>query len=136
MPDEKEQIILEVVNGWIRQARADLAVALMVENEKITPEILAFHSQQAVEKSLKALLVMRQVEFPRTHVIGVLLNLCRENGLPVGEIPQEIVTLTQYAVKTRYPGESDPVSREEAQQAARLAYLVFIWAESQVNIQI
>lgn len=44
MPDEKEQIILEVVNGWIRQARADLAVALMVENEKITPEILAFHS--------------------------------------------------------------------------------------------
>jgi HEPN domain-containing protein len=48
----------------------------MTEDE-ITRKSLPF-MQQAVEKALKALLVQYQVEFPRTHVIGVLLTLCKK----------------------------------------------------------
>ncbi len=80
MPDERQQAIRELVAEWMRHARSDLAVARMVDEEQIAPEILAFHAQQAAEKALKALLVQRQVEFPRLHVIGPLLKLCQEAG--------------------------------------------------------
>jgi HEPN domain-containing protein len=38
-------------------------------------EAVAVHSQQAVQKALKALLVWYQVEFPKTHDIKRLLDL-------------------------------------------------------------
>jgi HEPN domain-containing protein len=93
----------------------------MVEEEQISPEILAFHAQQAAEKSLKALLVQRQVEFPRQHVIAPLLKLCQEAGYEGVESLTDAVILTRYAVATRYPGEAESVSRQEARQAFNLA---------------
>ena len=38
-------------------------------------ESIAFHCQQAAEKYLKAFLVSRRIEFPKTHSIGRLLDL-------------------------------------------------------------
>jgi hypothetical protein len=35
--------------------------------------------------------------------------------------PQEQDLLTEYAVTTRYPGDYDPISHEEARQAVQLA---------------
>jgi HEPN domain-containing protein len=84
-------------------------------------EILAFHAQQAVEKALKALLVQHQVEFPYTHAIGPLLNLCQAAGFEGTEALGDAAILTRYAVAARYPGEQDPVSRQEAREAASLA---------------
>ena len=80
MPDDQQQAIRELVEEWMRHADSDLTNAKMVDNEEIAPEIIAFHAQQAVEKALKALLIQRQIDFPRTHIIGVLLSLCSENG--------------------------------------------------------
>ena len=80
MPAEREEAVRELVAEWIRLARSDLTLACLPEDERISSEILAFHAQQAVEKALKALLVQRQVEFPHTHVIGLLLNLCQTAG--------------------------------------------------------
>ena len=80
MSDERQQAIQELVAEWMRHARSDLVITKLIDDEEITPEILAFHAQQAVEKALKALLVQRQVDFPRTHVIGVLLTLCSDSG--------------------------------------------------------
>jgi HEPN domain-containing protein len=133
MPDERQQAIRELVEEWMRRARSDLAVARMVDEEQIAPEILAFHAQQAAEKSLKALLVQRQVEFPRLHVIGPLLNLCREAGYEETEFLADAVTLTRYAVAPRYPGEEEPVSREEAAQAFELAEKVLSWVETKIE---
>jgi HEPN domain-containing protein len=63
----------------------------------------AFHSQQAVEKTLKAYLVLLQRPFPYTHEIDVLIRLC---GAPIhghaGVAPA--IELTAYAVAARYPG--------------------------------
>jgi HEPN domain-containing protein len=80
LPAGRQETIRALVAEWMCRARADLAVAKMIDNEHIAPEILAFHAQQAVEKALKALLVQRQVEFPPTHSIGVLVALCRDAG--------------------------------------------------------
>ncbi|RMF35972.1 MAG: HEPN domain-containing protein [Chloroflexi bacterium] len=133
LDDERQEAIRELVAEWMRRARSDLEVACMTEDQRIAPEILAFHAQQAAEKALKALLVQRQVEFPRTHAIGALLNLCRAAGYERTEALADAVILTRYAVATRYPGEEEPVTRQEAREAAALAERVLAWVEAQLE---
>ena len=40
---------------------------------------VCFHCQQCVEKYIKAMLVLHEVEFPRIHDIGELIRLLPEN---------------------------------------------------------
>jgi HEPN domain-containing protein len=133
MPDERQEAIRELVVEWVRRARADLALARLTEDERIAPELLAFHAQQAAEKALKALLVQRQIEFPHTHAIGPLLNLCQAAGFEGVESLAGVASLTRYAVATRYPGEEEPVSRQEAREAAELAARALAWVERQIE---
>ena len=76
MQGDRAEAIRVLVGQWLSRARSDLVLAQMTEDQRLLPEILAFHAQQAAEKALKALLVHHQVEFPRTHVIALLVNLC------------------------------------------------------------
>jgi len=133
MPDDRQLAVREIVAEWMRHAWSDMTIARMVENDEIAPEIIAFHAQQAVEKALKALLVQRQVEFTRTHIIGVLIVLCKESGYKIEENLQEAVTLSRFAIASRYPGETDPITRQEAKIAADLANQVLNWVESQIE---
>ena len=59
MNAERQEAIRLLVEEWMYHARSDLVVARLVDDEKISPEILTFHAQQAAEKALKALLVQR-----------------------------------------------------------------------------
>ncbi len=115
---------------WLRRARSDLTVADLADDERLAPEILAFHAQQAAEKALKACLVLRQIDFPRTHSIGLLVGLCRSAGFDFPESLGEAVTLTRYAVASRYPGDEDVPTRQDAREAASLASRILTWAEA------
>jgi HEPN domain-containing protein len=48
---------------------------------------MCFHTQQAAEKAIKALLINRHVEFPYIHDIAQLLTLLERAGQ---EIPEPI----------------------------------------------
>lgn len=133
MHNERQQAIRELVGQWMHSAQSDLALARLTDDERIAPEILAFHAQQAAEKALKALLVRRQVEFPFIHTIGPLLNLCREAGFEGTEALSSAAILTRYAVAARYPGEEEPVTRQEAREAVDLATRVLAWVEAQLE---
>ncbi len=133
MPDERDEVIHKLVAEWLRWARADMTVATLTDDERIAPEIVAFHAQQAAEKVLKALLVQRQIDFPRTHSIGALLALCEEAGFVGARELADAGSLTRYAVASRYPGEEEPVSRQEAKEAATLAAQVFVWGFTQIQ---
>jgi|HubBroStandDraft_6_1064221.scaffolds.fasta_scaffold340642_2 HEPN domain-containing protein len=43
---------------------------------------VTFHAQQCAEKYLKALLVERGTDFPRTHSLRILTQLLEVGGLP------------------------------------------------------
>lgn len=75
------------------------------------------------------------MEVPRTHAIGLLLNLCKEAGYSGTDGHIDSVSLTQYAVTARYPGEEEPVSRDDAREAAELAAKTFEWVENQIKNQ-
>jgi HEPN domain-containing protein len=130
---DKRKIIINLTTEWLRWAQADMTVASMTDDERIAPEILAFHAQQAVEKILKALLVLRQIDFPHIHSIGALLALCEKAGFVDAQELADAGSLTRYAVASRYPGEEAPVNREEAKEAVLLAAKVLAWGTAHIH---
>ena len=75
----------DFVTGWLAKAEEDLAAARLILGGSLRSwDTSSFHSQQAVEKALKALLVRYQINFPRSHDIGEILQLAepRASGIP------------------------------------------------------
>jgi HEPN domain-containing protein len=93
----------------------ELAARSLLAVEGVTDAILGFHTQQAIEKSLKAVLARKGIEFPYTHDLDGLLELCRDNGLDIPEELSEVDRLSPYGVQLRY-GASPPsgLDREQA----------------------
>lgn len=118
---------------WLRRASSSLVRA---SDEPTRPEVLfddlCFDAQQAAEKALKALLVQRQVDFPKTHSIAELLTRVAAQGLSVPEEILAAAPLSRYAVATRYPNWGEDVEREEWLDAVAQATAVVRWAESLV----
>ena len=109
--------------AWIARAEEDYLLALSAINRKLPLTYGAtFHAQQCIEKYLKALLISRQVDFPRTHDLAALGVLCKQAEiiLPIDDDALEL--LTAYAVETRYPGTQPTV--EESKEAVKLARIV------------
>jgi HEPN domain-containing protein len=79
-----------------RPARALLPIT------NATDSMVAFHAQQTVEKSLKAVLGSRGVEFPFTHDLGALEELCTSAGIAIPAELAELDRLTPYAARARY----------------------------------
>jgi HEPN domain-containing protein len=124
----------DVTLAWLQRARSDLQLGrAALDTKGVLPEDAAFHAQQCVEKALKALLIHREVAFPRTHAIEVLLDLLKAQGINIPEGVDESFELSEYAVQTRYPGEWEPVTQAEARKAIEQAGLVLAWVEGQVK---
>ena len=114
---------------WLRRARSNLARA---SQGQVTPEVLfedaCFDAQQAAEKALKALFVLKGAQVPRTHSIGELVTVLATFEFDVPAGVQEASALTDYAVAARYPGPAEPVLLEDFQKAVALATTVVNWA--------
>ena len=118
----RDEVIRGLVARWMEKAEQDLAVARHLFSED-SPYLAAvgFHSQQAAEKFLKALLVRHQIEFPKTHDLDELLDLVARADVPLAEALREVVALTPYGVDTRYPGDSPEITAPDAKHAIDLA---------------
>ena len=82
--------------------------------------VICFHAQQCAEKYMKALLLWRDIAFPKTHDLAKLLTLFPE-PLALGWTPRDAASLTEHATAIRYPGEYEPASKEEAVAMLQLA---------------
>ena len=109
-------------------AEGDLHYARLGVRETGTlPNLIACHAQQAVEKGLKAVLVARQAEFPRTHDLEVPPGLVKEAGLDWPPELDEAKEFTPFAVQSRYPGFDDPITLTEVEEAIAPAEKVVAW---------
>jgi HEPN domain-containing protein len=119
---------------WLRRARSSLAEAKAGRTfPGVIYEDWCFDAQQAAGKAIKAVLVSRQVPYPKTHSIRELLSLWQQSGMAVPEEVRRAGLLTGYAVETRYPGLSEEVTEEEYLEAVALAERVLNWAESVIR---
>lgn len=114
---------------WLRHAKADLALATSPLPKDGLYNTLCFHAQQAAEKSIKAVLIFRGIEFPKVHSLTRLIDLLPGDIIRTADL-LESARLTVYATVFRYPGEEDEpdVPGDKYQEALRLAKIVFKWA--------
>ena len=116
---------------WLNRARSNLALA----KNRIPGaylEDLCFEAQQPAEKSLKAVMVLRGIQFPFVHDLSRLVSLIEKEGVEVPEVLLKAEKLTIYAVITRYPGVVRPVTEQEYLEAVKIADSVVLWAEKTV----
>lgn len=117
---------------WLRFAEADLALASAPWPTSVPYELLCFHAQQAVEKGVKAVLVLWGISFAWTHILERLIDLLpAELARPVTLI--QSAKLTVYATMVRYPGGMEPATEEEHREAVRLAEVVVDWARTIIH---
>ena len=126
----------EIILNWLKRARSNLERAKIGKiSQGILYEDLCFDAQQAVEKSLKAILVKLNQSFPKTHSIGILLKLIEEAGVEIPKNINQAKLLTSYAVDARYPGDYEPVSKEEYKEALKIAEDVFKWLDNIIKFE-
>ena len=125
------QLDPDTPEAWLRYARSDLALA-SVTLSGVLRENLCFHAQQAAEKSLKAVLISREIVFPKTHSINLLIELLPADIERTPALMTSVV-LTEYATVFRYPGTAEPITEEEYQHLLAMAGNVVRWAEERVS---
>jgi HEPN domain-containing protein len=109
--------------AWVESAEEDFILARTALKRK-QPLVsgVCFHAQQCAEKYMKALLISRGADFPKTHDLLMLNNLCSTVGIFLEIDPKHLNTLSDYAVRTRYPGEGPSIS--DAREAIDIVKLV------------
>lgn len=87
---------------WLDKAEEDLIlVEEIIDNEHLT-NMVAFHSQQAIEKSIKAVLEEKENHVPRIHNIITLKGKI-ENYIELA-VDQEIFDqINELYIDSRYP---------------------------------
>lgn len=101
---------------WIKKADNDLKVAKgEINTEDPATDVVCFHAQQCVEKYLKAYLVFRGKQAPKTHDISKIAIECITLDPEFQSIIEKgIDEITSYAVELRYPDEAYFPSKEES----------------------
>jgi HEPN domain-containing protein len=95
-PSDQAQLLL-------RKAAQDLAVLdKLIDDPSIDDETLGFHAQQAAEKAIKALLALAGCDYPRSHNIGLLLDLLNSRGIALPGNSDALAALTPFCTVFRY----------------------------------
>ena len=117
-----------LVEHWISRAQSNLDRARAGKIcDTILYEDLCYDCQQAVEKSLKALLIAQDKVSPHTHIIARLLETLEEEGIVIPDNLKSASDLTEYAVHTRYPGLYEPVTEDDYREALAIAEQIHAW---------
>lgn len=114
--------LINTLREWVQKAENDLVSAVQILKLGVhsPTDSVCFHSQQCVEKYLKALLINLGRDFPKTHNVRVIVALLPANLRPALSASEQQV-LTDYATVTRYPGDYGTIPLAEARAAVKIA---------------
>ena len=110
-----------LVGEWVGKAENDLlnATHTLKLGRRCPTDTVCFHAQQCAEKYFKALLVLREIDFPKTHDLEALAGRLRGSPRPV-LLADDLARLTPFATVMRYPG-AEIVSLAKARRAVAAA---------------
>jgi HEPN domain-containing protein/predicted nucleotidyltransferase len=113
--------------AWLAEAQEEFESAVILCDHRKYRGV-CLHSQQAVEKGLKALILERGGRPPRTHDIVGLLNTVLAGGWAIGLAMDEAVFLNS-VYRGRYPTEEGLLphgepTEQDARRALRSAQIV------------
>jgi HEPN domain-containing protein len=125
------------VKRWIDFASEDLLMAELALKEGINNQV-CFHSQQCVEKVLKAFIISKGEIHPQSHKLADILSKISESLF--NDLRDEILLLDRFYIPTRYPDalpgmlpEGLP-SEKDAKEALNTAKKVFEIAKKEMEL--
>ena len=125
---------LDLAKEWLRYAKSDFKTAshmfYNVDPKEI--EISCYHAHQCAEKSLKAFLIAKNIEPPRTHDLVELNFLCKNQESGFMSMQQQCIFLNPYGVHVRYPNELG-VDDTITKQAIKNSEKILVFCENLIN---
>lgn len=92
-----------ITKEWLKASYDDIRVIEKIYQDEILSHIVAFHAQQSIEKSFKAILEEHEIEFPKIHKLRKLQTM-----LPISfeSIDDTLIKiLDELYIESRYPGD-------------------------------
>lgn len=116
---------------WIEKAQRDLKSAKILKEHDCGNDMVAFHCQQAVEKSLKAYLIMNGEGIVSGHSLIYLCKLSEKHNTEFRKYIKDCGFLNQYYIETRYPADTPLiVSDYETDECIKIADEIYKTVES------
>ena len=119
----------EITKEWLELAFLDLeSIACLINDDRLTGQV-AFHAQQALEKSLKAILEEFGEKVPRIHSLSKLIDLSSAY-IDLDADDEIVIALDSLYTESRYPGEygllpDGKPNLKQAQQFFEFAQLLY-----------
>lgn len=115
---------------WLKAANDDLAVIEKIVSEESLSHMVAFHAQQCIEKSLKALGEERSLELPKIHKLKTLSERIGIDLSSCEHAEDYLHLLDELYIDSRYPGDfgllpNGKPSLEDAQEFYQFAKSVY-----------
>ncbi len=126
--------IREEAYDWFEEAKADFRRAERALNDE-DYSLSCYMSQQAIEKTFKALMIgLKHIRPPHVHDLVMLYQYVKNILKLPGEIVSKLPEVSQYYVTTRYPNAglrrpSISFSKLQAENALEVAQIVIKEAE-------
>lgn len=124
----------EITKAWLQSAEGDLLLIKEIISHENLTHLSAFHAQQAIEKSFKAITEEFDLGFLKTHSLEMLYNKVKER-VSVEINYNLLVLLDQLYIDSRYPGQfgllpNGKPSFSEVEAFFNLAGMIFENAKS------
>jgi HEPN domain-containing protein len=118
---------------WIDFAKTDIRSCENNLHDDFVTNIVAFHSQQIVEKAFKALLEEKEIPVPRVHNLTRLFTLVETFLIEQIEI-SELEALDSVYTSSRYPsdigmiatGKPTPIESKELYESANKIFEIIL----------
>lgn len=108
-------------------AEADLyAAKILASAPACRPEIIVYHVQQSVEKSIKSVIIFLEKAVPLTHEIDLLTEQLPES-LTIN-FPSGVNELTQFATTKRYIDGDELIEKKDITIAIDCGQFFLDWA--------
>ncbi len=91
-------------NEWFTSAESDLLLMQKIATVENLTHLSAFHAQQSIEKSFKAVIEEFDLGFIKTHSLETLYNPVKDK-IPEKLNRDMLIILDQLYIDSRYPGE-------------------------------
>lgn len=89
-------------NQWLNYAEDDFIAAKELLKARLY-NVVCFHSQQSIEKYLKAYLIYNGINPPRVHHLITLTRIISKFSDAFDEFIDDVKTVDMYYIPSRYP---------------------------------
>ncbi len=110
-----------ITQNWLNYAKADLRNCEHIIKDELLTNIVAFHSQQTVEKCFKAIIEESGIRLKRIHNLVKLYEII-EKHINFTVVEYQLVILDRVYTSSRYPGDTGllPDGKPDIQEAKEM----------------